>query len=409
MREASTVPKLIADIVEPGTLAATDQPSLSIDEEIELRPFLADDVEAVVTAFSTPDIQYFHFRHLDHSEALEWIAQCGTAWRSEKSATWAIVDRREARAIGRVTIHLSLAAGHGEVAYWVLPDGRGRRVASRACLAATRWAHGIGLHRIELQHSTKNEASRRVAAHAGFREEGIRRDALLHADGWHDLVLHSHLSPDATLDPDARTSASPGLEVPASDIEGCARAHARLRSVVARMSDEDMRTPSRLPGWSVGHVLTHLARNAESMCVRIDAAMRGELVEQYAGGADGREAAIALGATRTRDEIVGDLDAWCVRLDRTFEHVPTAAWNRPVLTVSDGNHPVFVLPYRRWREVEVHLADLGLGQSPQDWSQEFVERAMQSLLSGLRDRADHREVVAWLLGRGPAPQLDAWG
>ncbi len=205
VRKTSAVPRLIADIVESGTLAATVQPSFGIDDELELRPFLADDVEVVVMAFSTPDIQYFHSRHLDHDEALAWIEECGNAWRSEKSATWAIVDRSGGRVVGRVTIHLSLAEGHGEVAYWVLPDGRGRGVATRACVAATQWAHGIGLCRIELQHSSANGNSRRVAARAGFLEEGVRRGAGLHADGWHDMVLHSHLSTDVSVDGDSRT------------------------------------------------------------------------------------------------------------------------------------------------------------------------------------------------------------
>lgn len=408
VRETSGVPKLIADIIVAGTLGATDQPVLSIDDELALRPFVVGDVETVVAAFSTPDIQFFHFRDLDHDEALEWIEQCANAWRSEKSATWAIVDRRSVRVLGRVTIRLSLANGRGEVSYWVLPDGRGRGVASRACVVATMWAHSVGLRRVELQHSTRNAASRRVALRAGFREEGVRREALLHGDGWHDMVAYSHLASIVPASGDAQAS-SPASENPDSDVEGCTRAHARLRRVVARMSDPDMRLPSNLAGWSVGHVLTHLARNAESMCVRIDAARRGELVEQYVGGADGREAAIAAGATRSCAEIAADLDEWCVHLDSIFGSMPATLWNRPVRTVAGGNHPVSLLPFRRWREVEVHLVDLGMGYSPREWSQDFVDRAFPRLLTGLGERADHRDVMAWLLGRGPAPPLDSWG
>jgi len=190
------MPKLVANVVEPGTLANADQPLLRVDGELELRPFRADDADAVVTAFSTPDIQYFHFRHLDHDEALQWIAQCDAGWRSEQSATWAIVERSTAQVVGRVTIYCSLAEGHGEVAYWVLPDARQRGVASRACITATRWAHAIGLHRIELQHSTTNDGSRQVAARSGFRHEGTRRGACLLIDGWHDMELCAHLSTD---------------------------------------------------------------------------------------------------------------------------------------------------------------------------------------------------------------------
>jgi RimJ/RimL family protein N-acetyltransferase len=213
------MPRLIADVVGAGTLGATGQPVLAIDDELELRPFTAADVESVVAAFSTPDIQYFHSRHLDHDEALDWIEECGTAWRSEKSATWAIADRRTATVLGRVAIYLALAGGRGEVSYWVLPDGRGRGVASRACVAATTWAHRIGLRRVELQHSTANSASRRVAVRAGFREEGVRRDALLHTDGWHDMVLYSHLASDVPGEIGARTSPAAVSATPASGSE----------------------------------------------------------------------------------------------------------------------------------------------------------------------------------------------
>ena len=57
---------------------------------------------------------------------------------------------------------------------------------------------------------------------------------------------------------------------PQADIEGCRVAHDLLRSVVADLGDAEVRRASKLPGWSVGHVLTHLARNAESMCRRIE-------------------------------------------------------------------------------------------------------------------------------------------
>ena len=43
-----------------------------------------------------------------------------------------------------------------------------------------------------------------------------------------------------------------------------------------------------LPEWSVGHVMTHLARNAEAMVRRVEAATRGEVIDQYAGGVEGR-------------------------------------------------------------------------------------------------------------------------
>ena len=189
--------KLIAPVVDPGAMANIVQPGIVIDDEISLRPFDAEDADAVVTAFLTPDIQHYHFRRFDtDDEARQWIDDCAQGWRSETSATWAIVDRASEGVCGRVALYVSLEDGHGEVSYWVLPTARGRGVATRACVAATSWAHRLGLHRVQLQHSTRNDGSRRVALAAGFTAEGVRRGANLHDDGWHDMTLYSHLATD---------------------------------------------------------------------------------------------------------------------------------------------------------------------------------------------------------------------
>ena len=189
--------KLIPPVVDRGAMAGMEQPVISVDDEVSLRPFRPNDARAVVQAFSTPDIQHYHFRRVDSdAEAMQWILDCAEGWRSERSATWAIVSRARDNVFGRVTIYTSLEDGHGEVSYWVLPSARGHGAATRACVAATEWAHRLGIHRVQLQHSTQNEVSRRVALRAGFTEEGVRRGANLHADGWHDMTLYSRLAND---------------------------------------------------------------------------------------------------------------------------------------------------------------------------------------------------------------------
>ncbi len=62
----------------------------------------------------------------------------------------------------------------------------------------------------------------------------------------------------------------------------CRAAHARLFATVDTLDDSGR--PSLLPRWSVGHVLTHLARNADSHVRILEAARQGRPVEQYAGG-----------------------------------------------------------------------------------------------------------------------------
>ena len=39
----------------------------------------------------------------------------------------------------------------------------------------------------------------------------------------------------------------------------------RLLGTARLMTDEDVRQPSLLPGWTRGHVLAHLARNADAL------------------------------------------------------------------------------------------------------------------------------------------------
>lgn len=192
------MPKLIAPIVEPGILKGSDQPTISIGGRLELRPFSEADAPVLVAAFSIPDIRFYHFRSLNHDEALQWVDDALGSWATEKAATWAISDLSKGEVVGRVTLYLSLAHGYGEVSYWVLPDARGRGVATRACVAATAWGHELGLHRIELQHSLDNDGSRAVAQRAQFVEEGVKRQAQLLDDGWHDMVLYSHLATDQT-------------------------------------------------------------------------------------------------------------------------------------------------------------------------------------------------------------------
>ena len=78
----------------------------------------------------------------------------------------------------------------------VVPAGR-LRGRARALRAATAWMFGeAGFHRLELMHSTLNEASCRVAHRAGYRVEGTQRDQGLRADGWHDTHLHARLGTD---------------------------------------------------------------------------------------------------------------------------------------------------------------------------------------------------------------------
>src|SRR3954453_19965729 len=97
-----------------------------------------------------------------------------------------------------------------------------------------------------------------------------------------------------------------------------AESEARMRGIVAPLAEADLTVASALPGWTLAHLLTHLARNADSHVRRIDAAHRGEFVEQYEGGFAGRERAIEEGSTRDAQTIVDDVIESSLHLDAAW-------------------------------------------------------------------------------------------
>jgi RimJ/RimL family protein N-acetyltransferase len=111
------------------------------------------------------------------------------------------VTRDGGEVLGRIAMRgFNFADGLAGCAYWVLPAARGAGVAPRALTALTGWAFGrAGFHRLYLDHSTRNTASCRVATKSGFRLEGTKRSAAVHADGRHDMHLHARVRADEPL------------------------------------------------------------------------------------------------------------------------------------------------------------------------------------------------------------------
>ena len=177
-------------------MAGLTQPEITATE-LTLRPWKASDVPVVTAAFADPVIQRWHCRSMTDQEAADWIDAWPARWRNETAAAWAVLDA--GTVVGQVGLRcVDLAEGSAAVSYWVLPHARGRRVAPRALSALTVWSfEKLGLHRLALSHSTANAASCRVAEKAGFTAEGTKRGEGRHADGWHDMHLHSRLLTDA--------------------------------------------------------------------------------------------------------------------------------------------------------------------------------------------------------------------
>ena len=174
------------------------QPVLHPSADLALRAWSVADVDVVRAAFADPDIQYWHMRRIaSQDEAYTWVESWTGRWVSETDCSWAITSASSGEAVGQVALRsVDLEFGHAQITYWMLPEARGKGFATQAATAVSGWALGeLGLHRLEIQHSTTNVASCRVAMKAGFVLESTMRSALLHADGWHDMHSHALISP----------------------------------------------------------------------------------------------------------------------------------------------------------------------------------------------------------------------
>ncbi|MFK8850537.1 GNAT family N-acetyltransferase [Streptomyces sp. Ac-502] len=177
----------------------SDQPTLGLTADAELRPWRPTDAHALVAACQDPDIrQWNRPAQVSAEGARAKIAHWHQRWHDEQAAVWAVADGADGAAVGLAGLaDLDLRGGSAEFLYWLLPAGRGRGLAASATVRISRWAlEDLGLHRLRLSHSVANPASCRVAAKAGFRLEGTLRSALLHADGWHDEHLHARIAGD---------------------------------------------------------------------------------------------------------------------------------------------------------------------------------------------------------------------
>lgn len=182
-------------VIPSGNFARRKQPVLEVDDLV-LRHWVLTDVPVVVQAYQDPAIMHWHGKTMTIDVAKDWVLHWIARWQDESGAGWAIA--RGGEAIGQISLRrIDLDNGSGELSYWILPEGRGANVAPIALKELSAWAFGsAGFHRLELAHSVNNPASCRVAQKSGYPAEGVKRQQVHHADGWHDMHTHARLASD---------------------------------------------------------------------------------------------------------------------------------------------------------------------------------------------------------------------
>ena len=155
------------------------------------------------------------------------------------------------------------------------------------------------------------------------------------------------------------------------------RATDNLVRAAADLDPAVVSAPSLLPGWTVGHVLTHIARNADAYTNLLTWARTGVENPAYASPS-AREAAIAEGAGRPLREQLEDIRAAHERFADAGAAMPAQAWTFHLDFIK---LPAAGVPWARLREVEVHHVDLGQGYTPAHWSDAFALRLLREVVT----------------------------
>ncbi|MCK2216614.1 maleylpyruvate isomerase family mycothiol-dependent enzyme [Actinomadura sp. ATCC 31491] len=196
-----------------------------------------------------------------------------------------------------------------------------------------------------------------------------------------------------------------------------ASATGRLLATAAALSDADVTAPSLLPGWTRGHVLAHLAQNADSYVNLLTWAATGVRTPQYPS-AQAREEAVEAAASLPAARLLAELEEGAERFAAAVRGMPDAAWQAQVEGMRPPPHPAWYVLVRRLREVGVHHVDLDAGYGPADWPEEFVRRELHDCLRcwprersaigelHLRRRSRGREMLEIRPGLGQGPAVE---
>ncbi|MFD8739551.1 maleylpyruvate isomerase family mycothiol-dependent enzyme [Streptomyces sp. NPDC059618] len=172
------------------------------------------------------------------------------------------------------------------------------------------------------------------------------------------------------------------------DLASVRDATERLLSAVAELDNAAAAEPSRLPGWSRGHVLAHLSRNADALVNVLEGR------PMYAS-ASARDADIARDAGRPLDVQLADLRKSAALFEDTG--AAPADWSRTVELRNGVTDSAARVPFRRWVEVDLHHVDLGIGYELEDLPEEFTVREIDFLAERF---AGHPDVPATTLDAG---------
>lgn len=181
---------------------------------------------------------------------------------------------------------------------------------------------------------------------------------------------------------------------------------ALLLATARSLDPADVGAPSLCDGWTKGHVMGHISRNADALLNLVTSAVTGETIPMYTSP-EARDIDIEAGAGRPLDEQLADLESSAARLKAASEGLTDDMADRKVQARNNVVVRAGVLPFMRLREVVYHHADLGAGFGFADVDDALALRFVEEQVRRLRLQPDTPSMTirtdegdAWTIGDG---------
>jgi RimJ/RimL family protein N-acetyltransferase len=177
----------------PNMKVSPPAPPLS-DGMVTLRPWTPGDVPEVTLACRDPEIVRWTTQiPEDYTEqhARSWIESTSAGW-AKGNAEFAITETQTNVLAGAIGL-FARESWVAEIGYWMAAPFRNRGLATRALALVSDWGHSLGFVRLQLMMLPGNEASARIAAKAGFNEEGLLRAYAKQRGAIRDVVMWSRV------------------------------------------------------------------------------------------------------------------------------------------------------------------------------------------------------------------------
>lgn len=209
----------------------------------------------------------------------------------------------------------------------------------------------------------------------------------------------------------------------------------RFLSTLSGLTDAQIGESTLVPPWTRGHVITHVARAADSLCRLLEWARTGVETPQYAN-MDARAAEIEAGAARPVAELISDVVESAARFEEAVRSLPGPAWRAQIRPRTGELCTPERLVSARLRELEVHHADLAAGYTFADVPESAARWIIDDIVGTLSQREGTEplrieavdvdltreigaggpvmtgrlgDLLAWISGRSPGSALTVSG